>query len=408
MDRANIGFAIIGGMNKEIGITAKVAGLAAGILFIGYMFLQIPGGHIATKGSAKRFISVSIIVWGLAATLSGFVTSANQLIALRFLLGVAEGGTFPAMLVLISNWFPAEERARANAFFGMSASVAFMITGPLSGWIISVYGWRHVFIIEGILTIALVIMWHPLVADRPEKAKWLSPAERDYLVGRMKAEQERIKGQGKAPVSYRQLLSDVNLWKLCLIYFCYQIGVIGYTIWLPTLIRELIKTGMTRTGFLTSGNYVAAALGLYVFATLSDRSGNRRLYAGLSGLCFAIFFVIATLTTRNIWLSYGFLMVCGFFMQAHGGAFWTIPTVLFPKEMSGGARGIINGFGSIGGFVGPFLVGWLITIFHSNAQGSYAMCVFLALAFVVTMTLPAKLARREVAPAKPMEAAAKG
>jgi len=393
MDRAAIGFAMAGGMNRDLHITAAVAGTAAGIMFIGYLFLQVPGGHIASRGKAKLFITASIVAWGAAAALSGLITSAAQLMVLRFVLGVAEGGTFPAMLVLISNWFPVEERARANALFMWSNSLAYIVTGPVSGWIISVWGWRHVFIVEGLVTIVIAAIWYPLVTDKPEQAKWLSAAERDYLVRRAAEEQERLKNTSVVKASYKEILPRPDLWKLSVMYFCLQVGVTGYVIWLPTLVRNLTKTGMGTTGVLSGIPYIAALIGLYSFAARSDRTGNRRFYAGLPGLCFGVCFVLSTVWQHQMWLSYAFLIGCGFFQQAHNGVFWTIPPQLFPKEIAGGARGIVNGIGNLGGFVGPFLVGWFITAFHSTDLGLYSLSLFLIIAFLVSFTLPASLVR---------------
>ncbi|WP_200880757.1 MFS transporter [Thermoactinomyces daqus] len=199
MDRTNIGFAMAGGMDRELGMTTSLSGLAAGIFFVGYIILQVPGGIIAEKGSAKKFIAWTIIAWGTLATVTGFVQNATQLMILRFLLGVAEGGVWPAILVIISHWFPNEERGRANAFFMMNIAIASIITGPLSGWILSIWNWRMVFIIEGIISLALIFVWLPLISDRPQDAKWISEQERDYLVKRWRTEQELLKANPQGP-----------------------------------------------------------------------------------------------------------------------------------------------------------------------------------------------------------------
>lgn len=387
MDRANIGVTMAGGMNEALGMTAAIAGLAAGIFSVGYLVLQIPGGHVAARYSAKKYITGAILAFGLVASCTGFVTSSWQLVALRFILGVAEGGTFPAILVLISNWFPNEERARANGFFIMSNSLAYIITGPLSGWIVSTFGWRHVFFIEGGLTVLLVLAWWPLIEDRPEHARWLSAAERDYLVSRLKEEQGRVE-TGR---SYREILSNRNLWKLAAIYFCYQSGIASFGIWLPTIIRTLTKSGMTAVGFLSGAPFLAAMIGVYIFAARSDRTGNRRLYAGLPGLGFAVCLVLSTQFQSMIWVSYAFLICCGFFQQAHIGAFWSIPPLLFPKEIAGGARGIVNGIGNLGGFMGVYVFGLFVTHLHSANMGRYALSFFLLMAFLLSFTLPSSL-----------------
>ncbi|MBP1764174.1 MAG: major facilitator superfamily 1 [Firmicutes bacterium] len=392
MDRVNIGFAIAGGMNESLGLSATVAGMAAGIFFLGYLFLQVPGGHIAERGSAKKFIAATILVWGVISIMTGFVTNQTQLLILRFILGVSEGGVFPAMLVIISHWFPVEERARANAFFIMNLAIASMVTGPVSGWLISTWGWQYVFIVEGAVSLVLLLIWWPFIDDRPEDAKWISPEERDYLIMRREQEKVDVQSAVKADVSYKDILFDINVWKLIVFFFCYMIGILGYTMWLPTILKSLMKTGMTAVGFLSAIPYIATIAGQFLFATLSDRSMNRRLYIAIPAAGFALCFFLATMFKSNIWVSFGFLVGCGFFMQAFAGSFWTIPRILLPSHVVGGATGMINAIGNLGGFVGPLLVGWLITQTGNTDAGVYAMGIALLISFVVAFTLPASTA----------------
>jgi MFS family permease len=393
MDRTSLGFAMAGGLNETIGMTASVAGMAGGVFYFGYLLLQVPGGDIAEKGSAKKFLTWCIVAFGVFAFATGLVRTKWELLALRFLLGLAEGGVMPAVLVILSHWFPDKERARANAIFIMNNAIASVITGPIAGWLITAYGWRYVFFVEGTITVFLIFVWWPLIDDSPEKAKWLSRAERDYLVETLKQEREReVQKSGKQPVNYRDLLGSVELWKLVIIYFCIQVAVIAYVLWLPTMIKTLMKTGMTTVGLLAAVPYIATIVGLYLFAVRSDRSGDRRINTAIPILCFAICFFLSVQTKHSIWVSYAFLVGVGFFQQAHNGVFWSIPPMLFPREVAGGARGLINGCGNLGGFFGPTLVGWFITAFHSPDKGIYVLSGFLLVACIVTLTLPARVA----------------
>jgi Sugar phosphate permease len=391
MDRVNIGFAMAGGMNEDLGMTASMAGLAAGIFFIGYLFLQIPAGHIAAVGSAKKFIAVTIIIWGTLSICTGFVTDTTQLLILRFALGVSEGGVFPAILVIISKWFPEEERARANAFFVMNLAIASMITGPISGWIISSWGWRYVFIVEGLVSLLLLAAWWPFIDDKPEDSKWISPAERDYLIMRREQEQANVQSAG-ATTSYKDVWFNVNAWKMILFFFCYMIGILGYTMWLPTILKQLMNTGMGAVGLFSAVPYIATMIGQYLIAKKSDRSGNRRGYVALSALGFAVCFFMVTQFRSQVWVCYAFLIGCGFFMQGFAGPFWTIVPMLFARNVVGGALGLINAMGNLGGFVGPFLVGWLITQTHNTDAGLYAMAGALAIACLTALSFPAKTA----------------
>lgn len=388
MDRTNIGFTMAGGMNESLAMTATLSGLAAGIFFIGYVLPQIHAGHWAEHGDAKQFIGISILFWGGLSVLCGFVQTPTQLLIVRFFTGVAEGGVWPAMLVIISHWFPNRERGRANAFFLMNIAVASIITGPLSGWIVAHFGWRWVFIGEGLLSLALILVWYPLISNRPQTAKWLSPRERDYLVTTIAAEQAQVKSVATA-TSYGAVIRNIDLWKLVSLYFFYQVGIYGFAMWLPTLLKVLTKDGMIGVGVLSIFPYIAMIFGLYAFARLSDRHSNRRLYTALPILGFAVCFLLSTLLNANIWLSYAFLVACGFFMQSASGVFWTIPPMLFPAEVAGGARGIINALGNLGGFIGPFAVGWLRTVFHSYDAGVYFLTAMLTAGFLLALSLPA-------------------
>ena len=394
MDRTNIGMAMAGGMNDDLAMTASMSGWAAGIFFVGYVILQAPAGHWAEHRSAKQLITASIFAWGGLSILCGFAQNATQLLIIRFLIGVAEGGVWPAMLVMLSHWFPNEERGRANAYFIMNVAIASIITGPLSGWIIANFGWRFVFIGEGLLSLALILVWHPLISDSPASAKWISPEEYDYLTVRLAAEQAQMKSKSSAPVSYSAVMRDPNLYKLILLYFFYQVGIYGFTMWLPTLLKELTKTDMNGVGLLSMCPYIAMVFGLYAFAQFSDRSGNRRRYTALPILGFAVCFLLSTLLKENIWLSFSLLVACGLFVQSASSIFWTIPPMLFPSEVAGGVRGIINALGNLGGLVGSFAVGWLRTTFNSYDFGVYFLVGMLAVGFLLALSLPSKTTGR--------------
>lgn len=391
MDRTNIGFAIAGGMDKALGMTATASGLAAGIFFIGYLTLQVPGARMAERGSAKKFIAITIVAWGVLAVLSGLAQNMTQLLIVRFMLGVAEGGVWPAILTILSHWFPNEERGRANAFFIMNVPIASIVTGPLSGFIVSAYGWRNVFIIEGAIAIILLFIWFPLISDRPGDAKWISKEEKDYIESKLREEQESLKGKEVGKVSIGKLLTNVNMWKLIIIYMCFCVGTYGFSLWLPTLLKTLTHSGMTGVGLLSAIPYVGTIIGLYVFAQLSDTTMNRRLYTAIPLLAFGICLALSVVFRSNVWVSFAFLIGCGVFFQAPSSVFWTMPPLLFESDMAASSRGVINGLGNLGGFLGPYLVGFLTTLFNSGV-GIYSLAGFMVIGFLVTMTLPEKTA----------------
>ncbi len=387
MDRMNISFAMAGGMNEAVGISMAVSGFAAGIFFIGYMILQVPGGHIAEHGSAKKFILWTIIAWGGISALTALVQNEWQLLTMRFLLGVAEGGLWPAILVIIGNWFPKKEAGRANALFMSSLAIGSAISSPLSGWLVQAVSWRGMFVVEGVASLAMVFFWFPLITERPQDAAWISQEEKNFLVDTIQNERKKVKGRTKATMSYKALALDVNLWKLNAIYFSLQAGRLGFMIWLPTIIKNLTKQGIAYVGLLSMGPYIAAIIGMYLSGAASDKHLNRQADTVITACGFALFLWLSTLFPGQVWLSYLLLIGTGFFTLSMVPVFWTMPPLLFPTGLTGAALGVFNGIGGFGAFVGSFMYGWIATQFGFN-YGMYFLVFLLIFGAGVCMTLP--------------------
>ncbi len=391
MDRMNISLAMAGGMSRDLNLSMTRTGLAAGVFFIGYMLLQVPAGHIAEHLSAKKYVLWSIFAMGTVTFLTGFVQNGGQLIGMRFLLGIAEGGIYPALLIVVSKWFPAREIGRANAIFLTSLPLSTVLTNPLSAWIVSRYDWRWMFFLEGGLSLLLVVIWLPMISDRPGDAKWISPAEKQYLEETLLAERQASERHFQATGvnwSYKQLLLDKNLWLMVLITICYTSGQYGFSVWLPTLLSNLTRMSLSNVGWLSSLPFVAAVGGLYLFGALSDKSGNRRLWTAVSLAGFSASLLVATLFNRWVWISFTLLIVTGIFLKAMQSPFWAMPALLFPPGLSGGARGFINAVGNLGGFVGPLLVGWSVTLTGKMQYGSYCLVLALLIGSGITLFLP--------------------
>ena len=390
MDRVNIGFAMAGGMSDELGMTASVAGLAAGIFFIGYLFLQVPGGEFAAKRSGKKFISWTIVFWAIISILTGFATDVTHVLILRFLLGVAEGGMLPVVLTMVSMWSPNEERGRANAIVILFVPVAAIITGPLSGYIISLSNWKWLFILEGIVSLVVLIPWLLLVSDRPESAKWLDKRERDYITGKLEEERQSLNNGPKQIASLKEVLSNGTMIKLIVLNFCYQCGIYGFGLWLPSLLKNLTHSGMNQIGWLSALPYVGCAIGMLFVAQVSDKTGRRKPFIVIPLVGFDLCLLLSVKLSSMIWVSYAFLVGCGFFLQAAAGVFWTIPPRLFSPEVAGGARGVINGIGNLGGFAGPYLVGLLIQMYNYDV-GIYGLVILLVIGAALTISLPSSI-----------------
>jgi len=378
MDRTNIGFAL-NGLHKDLGIDSTQQGLAAGIFFIGYLLLQIPGGYLAEHWSAKKFVGIMVLIWGVLAILSGFIQTFNELLLVRFFLGVAEAGIWPAILVLISHWFPAAERARAYAFWIMNIPIASIITAPLSGWILSFADWRWLFIIEGVFPFVIAApLWWIFVADHPHQAKWCSPEERAYIEDALAA--DRAGESDHERVGIRQVFLNSVVWRLTLVYFLIQIGFYGLNIWLPHVVKTITSGSPLEVGFVTAIPYVLALFGLWYNAKAADRSGRYSTHVMLSMAVGAVALVISVATGSAFpFLAIAFISIAVAGALAYDGPFWASASRAMPIAVAGTAMGLINAVGNLGGFVGPYVAGFL----QDAAHGSFlTTSVFLALSLL--------------------------
>ncbi len=388
MDRTNIGFAFAG-MGHDLGITKTQQGLAGGIFFIGYLTLQIPGGHLAEHWSAKKFVGIMIFIWGALATLSGFVHSFAQLLVVRFLLGIAEAGIWPAILVLISHWFPVRERARAYGFWIMNLPLASILTAPLSGWILTFGSWRTLFIVEGIFPFVVAApLWWLFVADHPREAKWCSPAERDYLEKALAADRA-----GQAPAGgFGDILRSSIVWRLTAVYFLIQVGFYGLNLWLPHVVEEITHGKIWQVGVVTAVPYLFAIAGLWINARISDRTGRYARQVFIAMAAAAVALVLSTsLGTGEPALAILLISVAMAGSLAFDGPFWASASRAMPAALAGGAMGLINAVGNLGGFVGPYAGGYL----QDRSGGNFVTTsMFLAASLFAAGLLMLTLRRR--------------
>ncbi len=385
MDRTNIGFAL-GGLHHDLGIDKAQQGLAAGIFFIGYLTLQIPGGHLAEHWSAKKFVGIMVLVWGCLAVAMGFVQSFAMLCVVRFVLGVAEAGIWPAILVLISHWFPAAERARAYGFWIMNIAIASIITAPLSGWILSFADWRWLFIIEGLFPFVIAApLWWLLVADRPREAPWCSPEERDYIESALEADRADTPQEHRG---LRDVVSSSVVLRLTAIYFLIQIGFYGLNTWLPTVVEHITGGAIWQVGLVTAIPYIAAMIGLWYNAKAADRSGRYSRYVFLAMLVGAVTLVISVYVGTSVpVLAIALISIAMGGALAYDGPFWATASRAVPVALAGVAMGFINALGNLGGFVGPYVGGWLQDVSGSFRSTSVFLALCLLAAGVLALTL---------------------
>src|SRR5579875_3718121 len=350
MDRTNIGFAF-SGMGHDLHISAAKQGLAGGIFFVGYLFLQIPGGHLAERWSAKKFVGIMILIWGVLAFASGLVQNFTELLIVRFLLGVAEGGIWPAILVLISHWFPARERARAYGVWMMNIAISSIITAPLSGWILSFGTWRDLFFIEGAIPFVIAApLWWGLMSDYPRNASWVSQSERDYI------ETSLARENAAAPefAGYRSVFRSSVVWRLVLVYFLIQIGFYGLNLWLPHLVKMTTGGSSDLVGAVTAIPYLFAIAGLWLNSRSADRTGRYCVHVMASMAIGAVALVISVALGQYAALSVFLVSVAMGGALAYDGPFWASASRAMPVALAGGAMGLINALGNLGGFVGPY------------------------------------------------------
>jgi MFS family permease len=388
MDRTNIGFAL-SGLNHDLHLDAAQEGLAAGIFFIGYLTLQIPGGHLAEHWSAKRFVGTMILVWGVFAVLCGFVETFWQLLLVRFLLGVAEAGIWPAILVLISHWFPAAERARAYGLWIMNIAISSIITAPLSGWILTFGDWRWLFWIEGAFPFVIAApLWWWLVADHPREARWCSAEERDYVERSLAADRAEEPGRHRG---LRDVLASGAVWRLTAIYFLIQIGFYGLNIWLPHVVETITGGASWEVGLVTAIPYVVAMAGLWFNAQAADRTGRYSTHVFLSMLIGAVTLVVSVWVGTSIpVLAIALISLAMGGALAYDGPFWAAASRAMPVVLAGAAMGFINALGNLGGFVGPYVGGWL----QDLAGGSFLSTSFFLGACLLAAGLVALTLRR--------------
>lgn len=357
VDRTNISLALPS-MSRELHMDAAQAGSAAGIFFWGYLLLQIPGGYLADRWSAKRFVAILLVLWALCAMGCGLVRSSSQFWWMRLLLGVAEGGVWPAVLVLLANWFRRGERARANAFWMVCLPLAVVISAPISGWILDHWNWRVMLVAEGVLPLLWLGPWLAFMQDKPTQAQWLSASQRDLLLRDLQGEAKHTERQTSDNV-LRALLRP-QAWLMVAVYFSFASGMFGYIFWLPSAVEGAKKVSNTFAGVLFAMPFLIGALAMVVLSHHSDAVNERRGHVSAAlawaGVLLATGVLVSDATPV---LAYALICLVGAGIYGMMGPFWAIPTETLPARLAGPTMGLVNAFGNLGGYFGPLAVGYL-------------------------------------------------
>ena len=361
LDRMNVGAAALQ-MPRDLGFNDRAVGLGAGIFFLGYFLLEIPGALIAERWSARLWISRIMISWGILVVVMAFIHTARQFFIVRFLVGAAEAGFFPAVVVYLTHWFRALDRAKAVAGFYAAMPLSYVIGSPLAGLLLGLSwfglrGWRWLFILEGIPAIVLGLVTLRYLTDWPRQADWLSGDERQWITTEL--EREKKAKQAVRSYSIWQAFAHRDVILLTLCYFFSLTGNYGIAFWLPTIVKRASSQSDLWVTTLTALPYLAGFLTQQFNGWHSDRTGERRWHAAtpvlLSGLCL----LLAITSQSSVAWSMVFFTLAGGAYYAFHPAFWAIPTELLSESAAAASIGMINSVGNLGGFVGPFLVGLL-------------------------------------------------
>ncbi len=392
VDRTNISLGLdpkISTMMRDLGMDPKMAGTAAGIFFIGYILLQLPGGHLASHWSARKVVSLCLVAWGLCAAACGLTQNYRQFEVVRFLLGVAESAVYPATLVLLANWFPRAERARANSAWMLCQPIAVAGSAPITTWLLGALGWRQMLVIEGLLPFLWLPIWWFCIRDHPREAKWISPEEKNFLEATLKEEAEQ-RERPQQKVSWVAVLAQPTLFVMVGICFLFNCAAYGCM----TFFTDRLKgQGFTpvQYGLLFAVPYVVTGVAMTLVSWHSDKKHERRGHAAVVYVVSGVSLILSVVLSSHFWVAYALLCLAIPGPFAALAPFWAIPTETLPGSVVGVAMGLVNAFGNVGGFAGPFVVGWMLKEYHSTAiaftalGGALLGCA--ALAFLLPRTV---------------------
>ncbi len=389
LDRANVSFAALQ-MNIDLGFNAAVYGFGAGIFFIGYGLFEIPSNLVMVRVGPRLWIARIMVTWGLLSAGMMCVAGERSFYVMRFLLGVAEAGFLPGILYYLSQWFPATERARAVSWFMMAIPLSIVIGGPLSGLLLEINGtlglkgWQWMYLVEGLPAVVLGFVVLGYLTDQPQQARWLTLEQRAWLDNRMREEHLRV--QEKHRVSLAQALLHPTVWKLALIMFTCQTGSYGLTLWVPQIVKGWSKLGDLQIGMISALPYAAAAAGMVLIGISSDRRNERFLHIAIPSAIGALGFVASAYLHSPV---AGLLALTVAAVGDYGtrGPFWALPGRFLAGGAAAAGIALINTMGALGGFIGPYLVGYLKNLTGSFESGLLLLALVLLVGAFGTLRL---------------------
>lgn len=395
LDRVNVGFAKLQ-MSTDLAFSETVYGLGAGIFFIGYFLFEVPSNVILHKVGARVWIARIMITWGLISAGFMFTASAPMFYLLRFLLGVAEAGFYPGIILFLTYWYPSHRRAKIIAIFMSAIPISGIFGNPLSGWIMDSFhgsnglaGWQWMFLIEAVPAILLGIAVFFFLDNGIRHAKWLSEAEKQ-AIEREIAQEEHGKERSH---SVAGIFRDPRIWLMCLIYFCFVMGQYGLTFWMPTLVKATGVAGNLNIGLISAIPFICAVIAMNFFGRSADRYRERRWHLVVPALFGAVGFVIAA-TSPDPTIAIAFLSLAAAGAITCAPLFWSLPTAFLGGTGAAAGIALINSVGNLAGFVSPYLVGYLKDLTGTTQVGMYALAAILVVGAILVLTVPPKLVNR--------------
>ncbi len=396
LDRVNVGFAKLQ-MMSDLQFSEAVYGLGAGIFFIGYFLCEVPSNIVLHKVGARRWIARIMITWGILSGCFAFVQTEWQFYTLRFLLGVAEAGLAPGLLLYLTYWFPSYRRARMTVLWFIAIPISGMIGGPLSGLIMDRmsgvhgwFGWQWMFLIEAIPTVLVGLLVLAVLKDSVQDANWLTPDEKNLVKQELAQDNQHKEGHA----SVKEFVADKRLWLLAGIYFCVVMGQYAITFWLPTLIRNSGISDNWHIGLLTSLPYMCAIVVMILAGRSGDHFQERRWHLIIPMCAGAIALTFATLFASNLTLSLICLCIAASGVLTASSLFWMLPTNFLGGVSAAAGIAAVNSFANLAGFCSPYLIGWITTNTGSNAIGMFLITAVLIFGASLVLRVPAKLVNR--------------
>jgi MFS transporter, ACS family, tartrate transporter len=390
LDRMNVGAAALQ-MPGDLGFNDRVVGLGAGMFFLGYLVLEIPGALIAERWSARRWIARIMISWGLMTVLMAFIQTARDFYLARFLVGAAEAGFFPAVIVYISHWFISTDRAKAVANFYAASPLSYVIGSPLAGWLLGfswlgLRGWRWLFILEGIPAIVFGVITLFYLTDWPRQATWLDEEQRDWIIDAL--EKEKVAKKKARSYTIWQALAERDVILLTCSYFCATTGGYGVAFWLPSILKRLSGQSDLRVTVFAALPYIAGFVMQQANGWHSDHRRERRWHAAVPiFLCGVSLFLAVLFGSSNTTLAVTLFTLVGACYFSFHPCFWAVPTTFLTESAAAASIGLINSLGNLGGFVGPFVMGYLVHQTHSFHVGLLYLVGNLCLSAVLMLAV---------------------